>query len=273
MIDRKISTSNRVPLARLRAAIVSVAELKAEEKAEMFELMREYYDSATERQFLSDLSRKCAVILLRDREQGCIRGFSTLARIRVTAGRKMVRAVFSGDTVIEKNYWGQRALGKAFLRFLLIEKLKRPIAPLYWLLITKGYKTYLMMANNFAEHYPRFERATPSDKKAIIDAFYSTLFAEHYDPRTGLIEHGEGAYRLKSGVAAISETLVRSNPRIAFFQQANPAWSRGVELACIARMTLFMPVYYALKVFMKDRLFKLPAGASSVEGSSENAAG
>ena len=121
----------------LKTAIVSVSRLTLEDKTRMLWLMQAYYDSVTERQFLEDLSKKDAVILLKDQSRE-IQGFSTLATVRVKLDGKTLRAIFSGDTVIDKQYWGQRALGKAFLRYLFIEKLKSPFEPLYWLLISKG---------------------------------------------------------------------------------------------------------------------------------------
>src|SRR5215510_3140079 len=238
---------------RLMASIVSVADLRAKDRARMFTLMRKYYDSVTEESFQADLARKDAVILLCDR--GEIQGFSTLVSLRMTVGRKTVHGVFSGDTVIEKRYWGQQALPVAFLLHMFREKLKRPFTTLYWLLISKGYKTYLMMANNFAEHFPRREMSTPADRRAIAEAFYLKLFPERYDPATGLITFPAGACRLKSGVAEISNEMKASNPRIAFFEKVNPEWRNGVELACLARMTLAMPFRYAAKAFIKDRSF------------------
>lgn len=241
--------------ADLKTAIVPTERLTPEDKTRMLGLMRAYYDSVTESQFLSDLSKKDAVILLKDRSR-VIQGFSTLVSVRVKLDGRQIRAIFSGDTVVDKKYWGQRALGKAFLRYLFLEKLKSPFDPLYWLLISKGYKTYLMMANNFSEHYPRFERPTPARAGRMLDAFYSTLYPEHYDPKTGLIESRTEACRLKSGVAGIPASLLKSNPKVAFFEQRNPRWAQGAELACLARMTLLMPFQYALKVFMKDRVMK-----------------
>jgi hypothetical protein len=248
------SSSKDQPFA-LKAAITPISQLAPADKTRMFELMRAYYDSIAEQQFLSDLSKKDAVILLKDRS-GAIQGFSTLASVRVNLDGKTLRAIFSGDTVIDKRHWGQRALGKAFLRYLFVEKAKSPFAPLYWLLISKGYKTYLMMANNFSEHYPRFDRSTPARAKRIMDSFYSKLYPANYNPQTGLIETPGEACRLKSVVAAIPAALAESNPRIAFFARSNPQWREGAELACIARMTLWMPLQYALKVVMTDRAIK-----------------
>ncbi|MGH9755569.1 MAG: hypothetical protein ACREA2_22540 [Blastocatellia bacterium] len=247
---------------RLTASVVSIADLRTEDKSRMLTLMRKYYDAVTEESFQTDLARKNAVILLRGR--GAIQGFSTLVSLRATVNHKTVYGVFSGDTVIEKQYWGQTALPKAFLRYMFKEKLKRPFSPLYWLLISKGYKTYLMMANNFAEHFPRYEMDTPADRKAIAEAFYLKLFPEYYNPATGLIRFPREACRLKIGVSEISDEMRASNPRIAFFEQANPEWRKGVELASLARMTLAMPFRYAAKAVVKRRriesLFRLAPG-------------
>jgi len=244
--------SSRQPL---KAAIVAAGQLAAEDRARMFELMQVTYDAVTEQQFLADLANKDAVILLRDPAR-VIQGFSTLVSLRVQLGGKTLRGIFSGDTVIAEPFWGQRALGKAFLRYLFIAKLKAPFAPLYWLLISKGYKTYLMMANNFAEHHPRYEQPTPERARRTLDAFYAALYPGAYDPQTGLIEPAGEAYHLKPGVAPIPNALLESNPRVAFFAARNPRWRAGAELACLARMTLRMPFVYALKAMLKDRVIR-----------------
>lgn len=234
---------------RLRADITPVASLRPEDKVRMFALMQKYYDGVEEGTFHRDLARKDAVILLRDAEG--LRGFSTLVTITLNHKGRIVRGLFSGDTVIEKSHWGQTALGKAFLWYLFCEKLRRPFTPLYWLLITKGYKTYLMMANNFVEHYPRYEFQTPSAAQSLLDAFYRRLFPDGYDAATGLIHCDATACRLKAGIAETCESLRATQPRIAFFERANPRWREGFELACIARMTLAMPFRYAIKVLFR----------------------
>jgi hypothetical protein len=240
---------------RLKTTTVSVNRLATADRARMLALMKIYYDGITEQQFFADLEKKDAVILLRD-DRRIIQGFSTLVGLHVEVEGRPARGVFSGDTVLAKDYWGSRALGRAFLRYLLIEKLRAPAEPLYWLLISKGYKTYLMMANNFAEHYPRYERRVPAHIKRLMDAFYAALYPNAYDSATGLIEAPRAATRLKSAVAPIPARLIEASPRIAFFAQQNPRWRRGCELACIARMTVWMPLRFALKAILKDGMMK-----------------
>lgn len=230
----------------LLGTVVRLDALTAEDRRRMHELMATYYEGVDEAQFHEDLSKKCAVILLRDACEGRIQGFSTLATLEVEGHR----GIFSGDTVLEQRYWGSTVLGKVFLRHLFLEKLRRPFTPLYWLLISKGYKTYLMMANNFLEHHPRFEAPTPPGKKRLMDLFYGALYPGKYDGSTGLITFPGETMRLRTGVASVSLEALK-HPRIAFFQEKNPGWARGDELACMARMTLWMPFQYGLKVIMK----------------------
>jgi hypothetical protein len=256
MTTVKHESSGSRASSNLKARIVPVGNLSFDNEVRMFQLMQTYYDDVSREQFLADLSKKSDVILLFDKTDGQIQGFSTLLCLHGECGNKTFRGIFSGDTIVEKKYWGQRCLGKAFLRFLFTEKLKHPFKPLYWLLISKGYKTYLMMANNFSEYYPRFDKATPADKKTLMDAFYKTLYADDYDAHAGLIKSSGETYKLKTGVAAISPALMKTNPKIAFFQTANPDWQKGSELACLARMTLWMPFRYALKVLLIDKLLK-----------------
>jgi hypothetical protein len=237
----------------LKAAIIPVAQLEAEDRALMWQLMQTYYEAVTEQQFLADLARKSSVIVLRDRGEGRLRGFSTLVRVHIRLDNHSLCGIFSGDTVIEQAYWGQRVLGKAFLCYLLREKLKHPWQSLYWLLISKGYKTYLLMANNFAEHYPRFERPTPPHIQRIMDAFYTALYPRHYNAHSGLVSTSGESCRLRDGVAGIAPSLLQANPRVAFFQRRNPTWQQGSELACMACMTVFVPCRYALKGMLRRR--------------------
>ena len=94
---------------KLRARTVPASTLTLAHKMRMFELMQKYYDQVTREQFLKDLAKKHDVILLLDERSQQVQGFSTLMKLSSCQNGKEVHAVFSGDTVIEKAFWGQRA--------------------------------------------------------------------------------------------------------------------------------------------------------------------
>jgi hypothetical protein len=235
-------------LPKLTGRVVEIPALTAGQRDEMFALFSQYYDCIDQARFGGDLDQKDAVILLE--AGGRIQGFSTLKTLPVKVGRRTHYGVYSGDTVLAREYWGQRVLGKVFLRYLWQQKLRHPLRPLWWFLISKGYKTYLLMANNFAEHWPRHERETPAATQELLDGFGAAHFPDYYDGSTGLIRFPDSLGQLKWTVAPIDDDE-RQNPRIAFFEAKNPTWHQGSELACVARMTWSMPLYYSLKAVWK----------------------
>ncbi|MBC7661413.1 MAG: hypothetical protein H7249_17090 [Chitinophagaceae bacterium] len=216
----------------------------------MYDLYDTYYEQTNFETFESDLRRKTDVILLFDRAKGELQGFSTLVTFMLNRSGKQIPCVFSGDTIIHERFWGQRSLGVAFLIYMFKKKLARPTLPLYWFLISKGYKTYLLMANNFKEHFPRYEKATPPEMQAMIREASDRLFPDCYQDNGTLIFPAEKAARLKVGVAEIDSRLLK-HPRIEFFSINNPGWRDGEELACLAEMSLNMPFHYYNKSMSK----------------------
>jgi hypothetical protein len=262
-------------MSTVKARIVSRHDLKPAEVRRMYELMTKYYKDMTEKKFISDLEEKDFVILLVDPSINYIEGFSTIKNITFSRHHKVIHGVFSGDTVLEKAYWGNKVLGRAFLKYMLIKKLKHPFQPLYWFLISKGYKTYLLMANNFRVHFPRFESPTPMYIREILDHTYSAMFGSSYDSSSGLIRFDNNAGALKENLTEIDVDMIAKNKRISYFQDVNPNWKEGVELACIAKMNLFMPLTYTLKALRNRFANFLGAGArqSSTTVSTTNSVG
>ncbi len=236
--------------AGVQGRVQAVQDLTPGDRDQMFALFETYYVDVSRERWDADLRGKHDVIVIRGPD-GRICGFSTLARLAVEVDGRRHRAVFSGDTVVDEAYWGSRVLGRVFLAYMFRQRLRHPLAPLWWFLISKGYKTYLLMANNFPEHWPRHERPTPPARQALLDALAQHLFPDDYDARCGLIrfppEHG----RLRKGIAATDPALVAGHPRIGFFEARNPDWRQGVELACIASMSWTMPLRYAVKAALR----------------------
>ena len=112
---------------KLKASIVLVKELNLPERFRMFNIYEKYYENAKREKFELDLMNKDKVILLRNQDNHQIEGFSTLKHINfVLENGKKVRGIFSGDTIIEKEYWGDKSLNLAFSLYLFKEKYKKP---------------------------------------------------------------------------------------------------------------------------------------------------
>src|SRR5262249_16026701 len=101
------------------------------------------------------------VLLLRDRATRAPVGFSTQVLMDVRVEGVGVRALFSGDTVIHREYWGSQELTRTWLRFAGDALTASGGPPFYWFLIPKAYPTYLYLPLFFRAFYPRYDAATP----------------------------------------------------------------------------------------------------------------
>jgi hypothetical protein len=219
--------------SKLKAKIVHVSDLTNNDKKTMFNIFEKYYANISYAGFLSDLNKKNKAIILVERKSNTIKGFSTILDLKFQVNGKEVKGLFSGDTIVEKEFWGGMSLQLAFTIYMIKEKLKNPFKKHYWFLISKGYKTYLLMAKNCPIHYPKVGMKTPQHEKLIIDTFGKTMYPEHYNPDKGLIEFISAHDQLKDEVAPITNKMLE-NEMIRFFVQKNPHWSRGDELVCLA---------------------------------------
>jgi hypothetical protein len=206
--------------------------------------------------FMSDLSKKDGVFLVRKKSTDEIVGFSTLGIYEFQHQGRTVRGLFSGDTIIEKAHQGSRTLQTAFALKLFTEAIKRPFSRQYWLLISKGYKTYLLLSKNFPEHYPQRGKNNPHLKELVVD-YCETLFPGKLDRESMTLDFGDNANCLKQDVAVIDDALRAREPDVAFFEKLNPNWQRGTELPCICRVDL--PAFMrAIGPFLWKALVKKP---------------
>jgi hypothetical protein len=233
---------------RLYYKIHKISEITLPELAQMKAIYLKYYDLPQEENFNNDFYAKDHVIVLRDRSTHEIKGFSTQKILSHKIAEKNHTAIFSGDTVIEKDYWGDKSLSVGFYAYLIKLSFRRPWRPVYWHLISKGYKTYLLLANNFITYYPHPDKETPEFYQSLMDNFAWQLYPKAYKKELGLLQFDEPHERLKEKTAPIDDLLIQKNPKIAYFVRRNPAWQRGDELVCIGQFNLLLPFLLFLKL-------------------------
>lgn len=216
----------------LKGFIKSVNEYSEAEISAMYSLMAEFYDNTDEAVFRRDFFDKdyCLALYL---ENGLLVGFTTQKILEIDANGKKVNGIFSGDTIIHKDYWGDTALFKVWAKFWF--EFAEKYDEFYWFLICKGYKTYRIMPLFWKEFYPNYRMETPEYEQNIINAYASTLYPDEYNPETGVIEYKSIKDKLKNGVANVGEREIK-NKDIAFFCKANPDYINGNDLACIAKI-------------------------------------
>lgn len=205
----------------------------------MFALLRRHFAGTDRARFEADLREKETVILLRDASSGAVQGFSTLMRMTAHLDQKEVVAFFSGDTIIDRAYWGESTLSRTWGRVVFDEAdrivAERPGTSVYWFLICSGYKTWRFLPVFFREFYPNAERPTPPEIRRLLDTLATRKFGDEYLPEPGIVRF-HSATPLRSGVADVTGERLR-DPQIAFFSRVNPGHPAGDELACLAEIS------------------------------------
>lgn len=220
-------------MVKLKGSIVEIKSLSDHDIETMYRLMDTFYDNVTKENFLRDLNKKDYSILLKD-EEDYIRGFSTQQIMHIPFEDSVIHGVFSGDTIIHKDYWGSSELFKVFAKFFF--QYEEQYGDFYWFLICKGYKTYRMLPTFFKTFYPNYKEETPKEMKEIMDAFGRFYSPEEYDEGTGVLCYRELKDKLKEHVADINEGR-QKDKNIAFFIERNPEYINGNDIVCITKLS------------------------------------
>ena len=220
----------------LKGKVENIKNLSTNDIEIMFKLMYKYYSNINKDSFISDLNKKTQVIILREEDSNEIKGFSTIVFYDLNIDSKTVKILFSGDTIIHQDYWAHNDLANVWLRFA-IKKQQDFKEPLYWLLISKGYKTYKYLNTFFKTYYPNPAVPIPKLEQSIIDEFGKVFYPDKYDKEAGILRMNKEKDYLKEEIAKISEEKIKNDNVVKFFLEKNPEYYNGNELVCITNLS------------------------------------
>jgi hypothetical protein len=216
--------------------VQSRADLESRTVAAMYGLYATYYEATSRSRFDADLNEKDAVVILRD-EAGAIVGFSSLAIIDTMVEGTRLRAIYSGDTIIDRAHWGTQALAFTWIRHAGTIKAQVPDCPLYWFLIVKGHRTYRYLSAFAIDFHPHWQQPTPAAAQAIMGHLARGRFGTDYDEERGVVSFPQSRGHLKPIWTTI-ETDEASRPDVMYFLKRNPDYVRGDELVCLTELSL-----------------------------------
>jgi hypothetical protein len=107
-----------------------------------------------------------------------------------------------------------------------------PRHDVYYILISKGWRTYKIMPFFFKEFSPRYDRPTYAGDKAVMDAFGQKKYPQHYQSASGVVTFSPQRVRPES----IDAVPAKLDAHTRFFLRSNPGYLEGHELVCIARI-------------------------------------
>lgn len=218
-------------------------------REQMLGLYASLYELPSRELFLEDLEAKDEVLLLWQGEE--LVGFSSFAAYPFPWAGQILRVVFSGDTVVRRDHWGQQALAPAWIRRIGRLQQEHPGERLLWFLVVKGHRTFRYLPAFCLHFHPHWERDT-EELRPLADALARQRFGDDYDAAQGVVAFPSSRGHLRPEVARPTDEE-RRHPAVAFFLERNPGYQEGHELVCL------FPFDPALMRPLARRLFLAPA--------------
>lgn len=202
--------------------------------AELFGLFSEYYADVAAEAFQADLRAKDFVVVLET--AGRVAGFSTARLFPFDWQGERIDVLFSGDTIVARQFWGEQELARAWLR--QVGRLARAAGGrrMVWFLICKGHRTYRYMPVFARAYVPAPEGPVDPGLVALRDAIATEMFGARFDPVSGTIRFAQPRGRLREEIAEPSGRELQL-PEVAWFLAANPGYRNGDELACLCDLS------------------------------------
>lgn len=211
---------------------VAVPSLDSGVKQRMAALYLGSYDASDEKLFFHDLASKQEVLLVHAGKE--LVGFTTLRFFERDWRGGRICVVYSGDTVVSRKHWGQQALAFAWIGRMGELKRERSSAPLYWLLLVKGHRTFRYLPVFGKSFYPHWS-VDRSDLKPLVDTLAGEMYPADYNPASGVVEFQDSRGHLKPDIALpCAQELDKQGVR--FFLERNPGFQRGHELVCLCEL-------------------------------------
>lgn len=204
-----------------------VAACSEYEKETFYQLLCHEFIGVSRHDFMRDFREKDAVMILRkEHSEGEIVGWSTLMVLTLAVPGREVRGIFSGDTAVLPEYRNSTGLGVELSRYFMQVYEQFPRHNVYYILISKGWRTYKILPFFFKEFAPRYDRPTSADDKAVMNAFGQKKYPQHYQSTTGVVTFSPQRVRPES----IDAVPAKVDAHTRFFLSRNPGYLEGHEM-------------------------------------------
>ncbi|TGM81957.1 hypothetical protein EHR01_03990 [Leptospira mtsangambouensis] len=216
----------------LNCEIVEPTDLSESQINQMYDLMVKNYTGMNLFYFQADLKEKTKILLFYNDQS--IEGFTSLKINTMELDNQTIQIAYSGDTVLAKEFRGSLAIPIYWGKFML--KVSEGKYPLYWLLTSKGFRTYRYLSVFFKDFFPKPE-GSYEDLKLLRNLISIQNFGDDFDPTKGILKRKtniQTIIEIESDKKAIENS---KDPYIKFFASANPNYVLGEELVCIAKFS------------------------------------
>lgn len=212
------------------------ADLTRQERAALSRLHAEFVD-CPRGHFLRLLAAADTVYLCHDRADGRLCGFEALRTLAFAEGGRRRIVVFTFFADLAPPLRGRGVLLRIGLGRYLRLRLRHPFARLYWVFSAATFPSFLLMARNLRDYWPRPGHATPPEARRLMARTVAELGLEGWDEAAGVLRrHGLLRYReglLGSDCDSGIDSGTCGDPLLRFYGERNPGQAEGDALLCL----------------------------------------
>ncbi len=220
-------------MSKIVSSLEPVWSCTAHTRQECFELLSRHFTNVTWSQFNADFHEKHYVAILR--KDGRLVGFSTMVTIPITAATgDQLYVAFSGDTAIEFEARNSTGLGSTLSSFFRENISKYGDGVVWYVLISKGWRTYKAMEFMFHSFTPHPSRDMTAHERMIGASFGRNKYPARFTEGSLVLRSLCGDQKLRGDSPDLE---VPHTPLGSFFTENNPGFAQGDELICLARLS------------------------------------
>lgn len=222
----------------VRVVRVSAAELTGadHDRIQSFISLYSLYDRKT---LDATLNAATYVWLCLDRI-GRIVGTTAVRRVVLEAGvgghRRPATVAYTSVVAVNPVYRRLGLPAKMGLKTYLVERMRSPMTPLYWLAEAVSPAGYLLVARNFAHFWPQPRIAVPPAAQEVIDATLASVGVTRV-VRAGGLRIVQEDYPVIEREQA-PDRWDRADPAVDFFLRSNPDYWAGAALICLTPLNI-----------------------------------
>ncbi|NRA37709.1 MAG: hypothetical protein HRU15_06185 [Planctomycetes bacterium] len=178
--------------------------------------------------FTADLMGKD--VILHFYENGTLIGFTSFKFISIQIEQQDVDFVYSGDTIIDPDFWHSNAIAPAWIQSVLEHH--KSTNPLYWLLICSGIRTYRLLTSFWKSYTPKLDH-TDQQLSHFANIAAQQIYGDAH--QNGIVRL-RNPQVLQNHLSEIPEHY-SENKHTQYFLELNPGHTEGDELVCCCRIT------------------------------------
>jgi len=150
-------------------------------------------------------------------------------------GRRLA-VIFTSHVLLREEYRGHNLIQRLGLRVFLQTRMRYPLRSIYWFFDTFSYKSYLLLARNLREYWPRHDRPTPDWERGLMAHLSERTYGASWQPQQGIVVRS-GRKKLRGEAAPLPADLSDA-PDLQFYVRANPGHAAGDMLVCLCPLSL-----------------------------------